>query len=142
MTVARRANANISSRQAGAYRRSQNRRWKKGRAFLKWLEASNATITWRLRGPPRPAPELLFEVFSQRYERGSTVVTSNLPFDEWTSVFGFRAAHRCVARPAHPSRPYPAIEWRQNLQAQSEQAPITVSDLVEMIRRRIGTRTA
>ena len=32
--------------------------------------------------------ELLFEVFSQRYERGSTLVTSNLPFDEWTSVFG------------------------------------------------------
>ena len=32
--------------------------------------------------------ELLFEVFSQRYERGSTMVTSNLPFDEWTSVFG------------------------------------------------------
>jgi len=27
-------------------------------------------------------------VFSQRYERGSTLVTSNLPFDEWTSVFG------------------------------------------------------
>ncbi len=32
--------------------------------------------------------ELLFEIFSQRYERGSTIVTSNLPFDEWTSVFG------------------------------------------------------
>lgn len=32
--------------------------------------------------------ELLFEVFSSRYERGSTIVTSNLPFDEWTSVFG------------------------------------------------------
>ena len=31
--------------------------------------------------------ELLFEVFSQRYERGSTLVTSNLPFDEWTGVF-------------------------------------------------------
>jgi DNA replication protein DnaC len=31
--------------------------------------------------------ELLFEVFSQRYERGATLVTSNLPFDEWTSVF-------------------------------------------------------
>jgi DNA replication protein DnaC len=26
--------------------------------------------------------------FSQRYERGSTIVTSNLPFEEWTSVFG------------------------------------------------------
>ena len=32
--------------------------------------------------------ELLFEVFSRRYERGSVVVTSDLPFDEWTSVFG------------------------------------------------------
>ena len=31
--------------------------------------------------------ELLFEVFSRRYERGSTLVTSNLPFDEWTGVF-------------------------------------------------------
>jgi DNA replication protein DnaC len=32
--------------------------------------------------------ELLFEVFSQRYERGSTLVTSNLPFDEWTEILG------------------------------------------------------
>ncbi|MEE1562433.1 MAG: IS21-like element helper ATPase IstB, partial [Alphaproteobacteria bacterium] len=32
--------------------------------------------------------ELLFEVFSQRYERGSLLVTSNLPFDEWTEIFG------------------------------------------------------
>jgi DNA replication protein DnaC len=32
--------------------------------------------------------ELLFEVFSQRYERGSTLVTSNLPFQEWTEVLG------------------------------------------------------
>jgi DNA replication protein DnaC len=32
--------------------------------------------------------ELLFEVLSRRYEQGSTLVTSNLPFDEWTSVFG------------------------------------------------------
>jgi DNA replication protein DnaC len=32
--------------------------------------------------------ELLFEVFSQRHEHGSTIVTSNLPFAEWTSVFG------------------------------------------------------
>ena len=32
--------------------------------------------------------ELLFEVISRRYENGATMVTSNLPFDEWTSVFG------------------------------------------------------
>jgi len=32
--------------------------------------------------------ELLFEVISQRYERGSTIVTSNLTFEDWTSMFG------------------------------------------------------
>jgi DNA replication protein DnaC len=32
--------------------------------------------------------ELLFEMLSQRYERGSTMVTSNLPFQEWTEILG------------------------------------------------------
>ena len=32
--------------------------------------------------------ELLFEVISQRYERGPIIITSNLPFDEWNEVFG------------------------------------------------------
>jgi len=32
--------------------------------------------------------ELLFEILSQRYERSSTIVTSNLPFEDWTSVLG------------------------------------------------------
>ena len=36
----------------------------------------------------RDGAELLFEVFSQRYERGSVMGTTNLPFDEWTEVFG------------------------------------------------------
>ncbi len=31
--------------------------------------------------------ELLFELISQRYERGSTLITSNLPFEEWTETF-------------------------------------------------------
>jgi DNA replication protein DnaC len=46
--------------------------------------------------------ELLFEVFSQRYERGSTIVTSNLPFDEWTSVFASeRLTGALLDRPTH-----------------------------------------
>lgn len=32
--------------------------------------------------------ELLFELISQRYERGATIITSNLPFNEWTATFG------------------------------------------------------
>ena len=35
----------------------------------------------------RTGAGLLFEVFSQRYERGSILVTANLPFDEWAGVF-------------------------------------------------------
>ena len=32
--------------------------------------------------------ELLFELISLRYETGSTFITSNLPFEEWTETFG------------------------------------------------------
>jgi len=32
--------------------------------------------------------ELLFDVFSKRYETGSCIITSNLPFAEWTQIFG------------------------------------------------------
>jgi DNA replication protein DnaC len=36
----------------------------------------------------RTGAELLFEIFSQRYEAGSILVTTNLPFEEWPSVLG------------------------------------------------------
>jgi DNA replication protein DnaC len=36
----------------------------------------------------RTGAELLFELISRRYERGATLITSNLPFDEWTEIFG------------------------------------------------------
>lgn len=32
--------------------------------------------------------KLLFELISQHYEHSSTLITSNLPFDEWTETFG------------------------------------------------------
>jgi DNA replication protein DnaC len=32
--------------------------------------------------------QLLFQVFAKRYERGSLLVTSNLAFAQWTTVFG------------------------------------------------------
>ena len=36
----------------------------------------------------RTGAKLPFEVFSQRYVRGSILVITNLPPDEWTEVFG------------------------------------------------------
>ena len=36
----------------------------------------------------RTGAELFFEVFSQRYERGSVMVPTNLPFNELTEGFG------------------------------------------------------
>lgn len=35
----------------------------------------------------RAGAELLFQVFADRYERGSILITSNLPFSEWGQIF-------------------------------------------------------
>ena len=58
--------------------------------FQKQLAAYKLLVIDELGFVPlsKTGAELLFEVFSQRYERGSVLVTTNLPFDEWTEVFG------------------------------------------------------
>ena len=55
--------------------------------------------------------ELLFEVISQRYERGSIIITSNLPFDEWTEIFGADPPHRCHSGSPHSPCEYSGNEW-------------------------------
>ncbi len=57
-------------------------------SFRKRLAKASLLIVDELGYIPfsKTGAELLFEIFSQRYERGSIIVTSNLPFEEWTSV--------------------------------------------------------
>ena len=58
--------------------------------FQKMLSSFELLIIDELGFVPlsKTGAELLFEVFSRRYERSATVVTSNLPFNEWTQAFG------------------------------------------------------
>ena len=60
--------------------------------MARWLSFRCLRVQVRACAPSailsKTGAELLFEVFSQRYERGSILVTSNLPFDEWTEIFG------------------------------------------------------
>ena len=58
--------------------------------FQKMLSSFELLIIDELGFVPlsKTGAELLFEVFSRRYERSATLVTSNLPFNEWTEAFG------------------------------------------------------
>lgn len=58
--------------------------------FQKQMSAYKLLIIDELGFVPlsKTGAELLFELISQRYERGATLITSNLPFDEWTETLG------------------------------------------------------
>ena len=58
--------------------------------FQKQLAKQDLLIVDELGYVPlsKTGAELLCEIFSQRYEQASTLVTSNLPFNEWTEIFG------------------------------------------------------
>ena len=59
------------------------------RRFQKQLAAHELLIIDELGYVPlsKTGAELLFETISQRYERASTLITSNLPFSKWESIF-------------------------------------------------------
>ena len=57
--------------------------------FLGQLEKAHLLICDELGyvSMSRGGVELLFRVFADRYERGSLLVTTNLPFSEWNQIF-------------------------------------------------------
>jgi DNA replication protein DnaC len=74
--------------------------------FLKQLDKTDLVICDELGylAFSRAGAELLFQVFADRYERRSLLITSNLPFGEWGQIFQGermtaalldRLTHRC-----------------------------------------------
>lgn len=73
----------------------------------------------------RVGAELLFQVFADRYERGSLLITSNLPFGEWGSVFqGERMTAALLDRLCHRCHIFEmngeSYRFRESMKAKAE----------------------
>jgi DNA replication protein DnaC len=76
----------------------------------------------------RAGAELLFQVFAERYERKSLLVTSNLPFGDWVQVFQGermtaalldRLTHRCHILEMNGE----SYRFRESMKAKKGKAP-------------------
>ena len=61
----------------------------------------------------RGGVELLFRIFADRYERGSLLITTNLPFGEWNQIFQGERMTAALSGPSHPPLPHFRDEWRE-----------------------------
>jgi DNA replication protein DnaC len=73
----------------------------------------------------RAGAELLFQVFADRYERRSLLVTSNLPFGEWGTVFqGERMTAALLDRLTHRCHLFDmngeSYRFRESMKAQTD----------------------
>jgi DNA replication protein DnaC len=76
----------------------------------------------------RTGAELLFQVFADRYERRSLLVTSNLPFGEWGQVFhGDRMTAALLDRLTHRCHIFEmngeSYRFRESMKAKKDGAP-------------------
>ena len=76
----------------------------------------------------RTGAELLFQVFADRYERKSLLVTSNLPFAEWGQVFhGDRMTAALLDRLTHRCHIFEmngeSYRFRESMKAKKDGAP-------------------
>ncbi len=79
----------------------------------------------------RAGAELLFQVFADRYERRSLLITSNLPFGEWGQIFqGERMTAALLDRLTHRCHIFEmngeSYRFRESMKAQAEKATKTL----------------
>ena len=93
--------------------------------FKKQLAKQDLLIVDELGYVPlsKTGAELLFEIFSQRYEQASTLVTSNLPFNEWTEIFSQRYEQASTLVTSN----LPFNEWTEIFSQRYEQASTLVT---------------
>ena len=82
---------------------------------------------------PDGAAELVFQVLSERHERGSLILTTNLPFGEWTKVFPDpRLAKAVVDRLTHRAHIIDtgneSWRFRHGLERQDQERSLTPAD--------------
>lgn len=76
----------------------------------------------------RAGAELLFQVFAERYERRSLLITSNLPFGEWGQVFqGERMTAALLDRLTHRCHIFEvngeSYRFRESMKAKKDKDP-------------------
>lgn len=79
---------------------------------------------------PRGA-ELLFQIITEREERASIAIGTNLPFSEWGTVFPDPSPRRCHRRPRHLQRPHrrnrhPVLPARHQQDQQSQASQLAL----------------
>ena len=77
---------------AGAAKNTLQRRLTSWAAYDLLLVDELGYLSFDARGA-----DLLYQVFNRRYQRGSTIVTTNLPFKEWGKLFPSAAAASAIA---------------------------------------------
>jgi DNA replication protein DnaC len=75
----------------------------------------------------RTGAELLFQVFADRYERASLLITSNLPFSEWDQIFqGERMTAALLDRLTHHCQIFEmngeSYRFRESVRSRSKKA--------------------
>ena len=76
----------------------------------------------------RGGVELLFRVFADRYERGSMLITSNLPFSDWVQIFqGERMTAALLDRLCHRCHIFEmngeSYRFRESMKAKKSRKP-------------------